>query len=73
MPGGFWIISGVSLMLLGYINPGSGGYLLQLLIAGGMALAFNLSQLPQKLARVWRRIFGKKTEPSDDITSDPIR
>ena len=59
-----WVVT------LAYIEPGSGGYLLQLLIAGGMALAFNFSQIPQKLAGGWRRILGKKTEPSDGIVSD---
>jgi hypothetical protein len=62
----------MSPMLLAYIDPGSGGFLLQLLLAGVMAFAFNLSQLPQKLARVWRRIFGG-AKPSDGIASDTIK
>ncbi len=63
----------MSPMLLAYIDPGSGGFLLQLLLAGVMAFAFHLSQLPQKLACVWRRIFGGGAKPSDGIASDTIK
>ena len=50
-------------MLLAYIEPGSGGYLLQMLMAGGMALTFTLSRLPRMLANGWRRLLGKKPTP----------
>jgi hypothetical protein len=41
-----------------------------MLMAGGMALAFTLSRIPQALAKVWRRILGKPPEASDDATAD---
>lgn len=66
------MVAQMSPKLLAYIDPGSGGFLLQLLLAGIMAFAFHLSQLPRKLADVWRRIFGG-TGPSEGIDSDTIK
>lgn len=53
-----------STSLFAYIEPGSGGYLLQMLLAGGMALSFTLSRIPQFLAKGWRRLLGLKPSPA---------
>ena len=52
--------------MFAYVEPGSGGYLLQMLMAGGMALTFTLSRLPRLLADGWRRLLGKKPVPSTE-------
>lgn len=53
---GVWLLT--TRDLWAYVDPGTGSYLFQLLIAGLTALVFFFSSLKRKLARLWQGIFG---------------
>lgn len=55
-------------IILGYVDPGAGGHLFQLLIAGVMAGVFTLTNLKTKVMVTVRRLFSRKTPESNSGT-----
>ncbi len=50
-----------------YLDPGTGSFLLQILIAAGMSVVFVIGVFRKKIAGFFGRLFGKKTaDPSQD-------
>ena len=47
-------------IVIGYIDPGSGGYLFQILIAGVMAAMFTFTKIKDRWKAVVKKVFGKK-------------
>ncbi len=52
-----------------YIDPGTGSYLLQLLIAGGVGTTFLIKTQWLKIISIIKRIFGK-SKPGDPTKKD---
>lgn len=51
--------------LLIYIDPGSGSYLIQVLIAGALGIAFFFKNIMAAVKHFFYRIFGKKSKMRD--------
>jgi hypothetical protein len=47
-----------------YIDPGTGSYLFQLLIAGGLGLAYTARLWIRWVASIRQRLFGRRTTPA---------
>jgi len=57
------IVSSPPANALLYLDPGTGSFLLQIIIAAGMSVLFVFGLFRKKLAAFFGRLFGKK--PSD--------
>ena len=53
------------LEMLIYIDPGSGSYLIQVLIAGIVGIAFFFKNILTAIRHFFYRIFGKKSKMRD--------
>jgi hypothetical protein len=53
---------------LPYLDPGTGSFLLQILIAAGMSVLFVIGLFRKKLAAFFSRLLGRK--PADSLHSD---
>ena len=53
------------LEILIYIDPGSGSYLIQVLIAGIVGIAFFFKNILTAIRHFFYRIFGKKSKMRD--------
>lgn len=51
------------MMNLLYIDPGSGSYLIQAIIAGALGVLFFFKNIALYVRHFFSRIFGKKQEP----------
>ena len=51
--------------MLIYIDPGSGSYLIQVLIAGIVGIAFFFKNILTAIRQFFYRIFGKKSKMRD--------
>jgi hypothetical protein len=51
-----------------YLDPGTGSFLLQILIAAGMSVLFVIGLFRKKLAAFFSRLLGRK--PADSLHSD---
>jgi hypothetical protein len=52
---------------LRYLDPGTGSYLLQILIAAGMSLLFILGMFRKRIAAFFSRLLGRKpADPGQD-------
>ena len=49
-----------------YLDPGTGSYLLQILIAAGMSVLLVLGMFRKKIAAFFSRLLGRKPAPSGD-------
>jgi hypothetical protein len=50
-----------------YLDPGTGSFLLQILIAAGMSVVFVIGMFRKKIIAFFGRLFGKKTaDPAQD-------
>jgi hypothetical protein len=49
-------------VILLYIDPGSGSYLLQVIIAGVLGVAFFFRNIAFAIKHFFHRIFGKKSK-----------
>ena len=58
------VIFGIASKEMAYLDPGSGSYLLQLLIAGIVGAAFAVRMSWGRIKSFFRRLFGKQA--SDD-------
>ncbi len=47
-------------LVYGYLDPGSGSYILQLIIGGGLAAIYTLKVYWKSVARFSKRLFSKK-------------
>jgi hypothetical protein len=53
---------------LPYLDPGTGSFLLQILIAAGMSIVFVIGLFRKKLAAFFSRLLGRK--PADEARAD---
>jgi hypothetical protein len=59
-------------LLLAYIDPGAGGYIFQLLIAGLMGAFCTFASVRSRVAGAFRRWFaGKPPDPNGDPPQKP--
>ena len=49
-----------------YIDPGTGSYLFQILIAAAVAVGFALKMFWSKIVNFFRRIFNRRQDASGD-------
>ena len=49
-----------ALQIILYVDPGSGSYLFQLLIAGFLAVAFFFKTIKYKIQSLFNKLFSKK-------------
>ena len=49
-----------ALQIILYVDPGSGSYLFQLLIAGFLAVAFFFKTIKYKIQRLFNKFFSKR-------------
>jgi hypothetical protein len=58
-------LSGANVLLLAYLDPGSGSFIIQMLLAGGLGLAFLIKTY-------WRKIKGLFQKNKVETSQAPI-